>query len=143
MLVVDDANLLLILAQQTNTETRTALEAGEVFTTGSWYWRLARAVGDQHSSGALTESFAALSSQEQESVRAALNDLPVQIGLYSARVLVPVMTALPTPRRLNFLTAEAVATALLLDAVVAVTTESALLAQSCSAVGITARLGTV
>ena len=47
MIVVDDALLLAILAEQQGVAEAfliTAAEAGEVFTTGSWFWRLARVV---------------------------------------------------------------------------------------------------
>lgn len=139
MLVVDDHNLLRVLAGQFEDDDANALEAGEVFTTGSWYWRLARAVRDPASSGQLTRAFAALGDQSQASVRAALADLPAQVGLYGARELVPVMTSLRTPRRVNLLTGEAVATALLLDATIVVATRSDLMAESCQALDIPMR----
>lgn len=141
--MVDDDNLLLILAERAGAEVAEALGVGEVFTTGSWYWRLARAIRDPHSAGVLTRAFSALTTEKQESVRQSLADLPDHIGLYGARELVPVMTSLRTPRRLNLLTAEALATALLLDATITVTTEAELLTESCSALGIAIRHGTV
>lgn len=49
------------------------------------------------------------------------------------------MTSLHTPRRLNLLAAEALATAILLDATIAVTTESDLLSEACSALGVPIR----
>lgn len=138
MLVVDDHNLLRVLAGQFENDDADALEAGAVFTTGSWYWRLARAVRGPASSGQLTRAFATLGDQSQDAVRAALADLPAQVGLYGARELVPVMTSLRTPRRVN-LSGEAVDTALLLDATIVVATRSDLMAESCQALDIPMR----
>ncbi len=56
------------------------------------------------------------------------------IGLLSLRWLVPVMSALPG--QLNLLTAEAVASAIVLDGTTAVTTESELLARAAEAAGV-------
>lgn len=139
MLVVDDSLLLLVLAGVGGTQITEAVLAIEVFTTGSWYWRLARAIRDPRSTGALTRAFAALEAPEQDAVRSALGELPGNIGLIGARDLVPVMTSLHTPRRLNLLAAEALATAILLDATIAVTTESDLLSEACSALGVPIR----
>lgn len=55
------------------------------------------------------------------------------------RRLVPIMRRLPG-RRLNFLTTEAVAAALALDAAVRVTTDSPLLNDVCRAVGVDVRV---
>ena len=62
--------------------------------------------------------------------------MPAEIGLVSLRRLVPVMTTLDSGRRLNLLTAEAVASALLLDADLAVTASSPLLDDVCDRLGI-------
>jgi hypothetical protein len=45
VVIVDDALLLALLAQQEGASEAlliTGVEDGEVFTTGAWYWRLAR-----------------------------------------------------------------------------------------------------
>lgn len=60
----------------------------------------------------------------------------VQGGRRPRRGLVPVMSTLEVGRRLNLLTAEAAAAALVLDAAVVVTTESAILVESCTRLGI-------
>ncbi|MDQ6615772.1 MAG: hypothetical protein M3083_13795 [Actinomycetota bacterium] len=70
---------------------------------------------------------------------ASVERLPEQVGLLSLRELVPVMTALDTRRRLNLLTAEAVAVAVVLDATIVVTTESALLTETCRDLGVDLR----
>jgi hypothetical protein len=67
-------------------------------------------------------------------VLAVLTDLPSGIGLVDARTLVPVMAALPG--QLNFLTAEAVAAAIIVDGKIAVTTQSMPLTDAAEAVGI-------
>ena len=70
----------------------------------------------------------------------AIDRLPDQVGLLSLRRLVPIMTVLSaTTGRLNLLTAEAVAAAVVLDATIVVTTESALLTRSCAAAGVQVR----
>lgn len=49
------------------------------------------------------------------------------VGLLSLRILVPVMQALAVSRSLNFLNAEALSAALILDASIAVTVDAPLL----------------
>lgn len=63
--------------------------------------------------GALSRRVDALQSQGRELVLAQLDELPATIGLVSARLLVPVMAKLRTPR-LN-LAAEALATAVVVE----------------------------
>ncbi len=136
MIVFDDALLLAILAEQQGSAEAlliTAAEAGEVFTTGSWFWRLARVVV-RPGQGALSRALAASSADEQRRVHNALDQLPAEIGLLSMRRLVPVMAALPG--QLNLLTAEAVAAAVVLGARIAVSTESPLLTAAASSVDI-------
>ena len=136
MIVVDDALLLAILAEQQGAAEAhliTAAEAGEVFTTGSWFWRLARVVA-RPGQGALSRALAASSEDEQRRVHNSLDQLPAEIGHLSMRRLVPVMTALPG--QLNLLSAEAVAAALVLCARIAVPTASPLLAAAASSVDV-------
>ena len=136
MIVVDDALLLAILAEQQGTAGAlliTAAEAGEVFTTGSWFWRLARVVA-RPGQGALSRALAASSEDEQRRVQNALDQLPPEIGLLSLRRLVPVMAALPG--QLNLITAEAVAAAVVLGARIVVSTASPLLAATANSVGV-------
>ncbi len=136
MLIVDDALLLAILAEQEGVSQAlliTAAEAGEVFTTGSWFWRLARALA-RPGRGALSRALAASSEEEQRRVYSALDQLPAEIGLLSMRRLVPVMAALPG--QLNLLTAEAVAAAVVLGAKIAVSTASPILTAAADSVGV-------
>lgn len=136
MVIVDDALLLAILAEQESVSQAlliTAAETGEVFTTGSWYWRLARALA-RPGQGALSRALVASSEDEQRRVHNALDQLPPEIGLLSIRRLVPVMAALPG--QLNLLTAEAVAAAVVLGAKIAVSTPSPLLTAAAGSVGV-------
>jgi len=139
VLVVDDALLLAVLAETASEDIQGAANDGEVFTTGSWYWRLGRALHDRAFTGALSRPLADLTSPEQARVMAAVERLPPEFGVLSLRELVPVMTTLNVERRLNLLTAEAVASALVLDATIAVTTASVLLAESAGQVGVNVR----
>lgn len=143
MIVIDDALLLVVLAGTASDVLTEAFADRQIVTTGSWYWRLARALHDPDSAGALTRAFNDLPEQRQATVIASVGRLPTEIAAPSLRRLVPVMIALDVGRRLNLLTAEAVATAVVLDASIAVTTQSTLMSQSCERVGIELRVLTV
>ena len=67
-------------------------------------------------------------------------DLPDQIGLLSLCVVVPVMQALTVTRPLNFLNAEALGAALLLDASIAVTVDAPLLRAGATDLSVSYRL---
>ena len=138
-LIVDDAALLAVLAEAAPEDIAEAVGRGEVFTTGCWYWRLSRALGERNARGSLSRLIGALNPQQRESVVASVDRLPPQIGLLSLRDLVPVMTALANGAQLNLLTAEAVAAAVTVGATIHVTTDSALLNQTCARVGVEVR----
>lgn len=127
MIVIDDRLLLAALSGTAPADITTALDRGEVFTTGSWYYRLGRAVTAGSGSGGLSGRFQALEEPVRRRVVGALEELPDQIGLLSLRTLVPVMQALAVSRPLNFLNAEALGAALLLGATIAVTVDAPLL----------------
>jgi hypothetical protein len=112
LIVVDDRLLFAVLAESGEPTVAPFIDAadrGEMFTTGTWYWRLARIVAGP-GRGSLSRTLDALSEAERIRVRLSLEVLPLSIGLLSLRRLVPVMAALPG--QLNLLTAEAVAAAL-------------------------------
>ena len=73
-------------------------------------------------------------------VRGRIARLPDEIGLIGPRTLVPVMAGLNTPRRLTYLSAEAMALAILTDATVAVRTDSPPLREACQALQIDYRV---
>jgi len=127
LIVIDDQLLLATLSDTDPPDIEAAVGRGEVFTTGSWYYRLGRAATAGSGSGALSGRFRALEEPVRRRVVAALEELPPQIGLVSLRTLVPVMQALAVSRPLNFLNAEALGAALLLDATIAVTVDAPLL----------------
>jgi hypothetical protein len=139
VLVVDDAFLFAVLAETAPEDLQAALDQGELFTTGSWYWRLARALHDAGSAGALSRGMDNLTVDQQARVTASVHRLPPQVGLLSLRELVPVMATLQAGRQLNLLTAEAVAVAVVLDASIVVTTDSPLLSDSRARLGIEVR----
>jgi hypothetical protein len=142
VLVVDDALLFAVLAGTATDDLQTALDHNELFTTGSWYWRLSRALHDTASAGALSRAMDDLTAAQQARVVASVERLPNEVGLLNLRDLVPVMSALGAGRHLNLLTAEAVAAAVVLDASLVVTTESALLTDVCTRLGVDLRRAT-
>ena len=138
MIVIDDQLLLALLSDTAPDDMTAAVTNGEVFTTGSWYYRLGRAV--TAGTGALSGRFQALDDSVRQHVLASLEDLPDQIGLLSLRVVVPVMQALAVTRPVNFLNAEALGAALLLDASIAVTVDAPLLRAGASDLSVSYRL---
>lgn len=136
MRLVDDRLLLDLLSGTAGAELSAALAAGEVFTTGSWYYRLARAVSAGSGTGSLSGAFQALDEPERQRVLASLEELPEEIGLLSLRVVVPVIQALPVSGRLNFLSAEAVGAAILLEATITVTVDTSLLRRAATEVAV-------
>jgi hypothetical protein len=79
---------------------------------------------------------ATMSSPAKDQLLAALDDLPPEIVVPGPRVLVPVMGALRLRRRVNHLTAEALATALITGATIRVAIEAPLLRDACTDLGI-------
>jgi len=71
---------------------------------------------------------------DRRRVLAAMASLPASIGILNLRRLVPVMAALPG--QVNILTAEAVASAIVLDASVSVVASSPMLDRSATAAGV-------
>lgn len=130
MRLVDDRLLLDLLSDTADAELSAAFADGEVFTTGSWYYRLARAVSAGSGAGSLSGAFQALNESERQRVLVSMDELPEEIGLLSLRVVVPVIQALPVSGRLNFLSAEAIGAAILLGAVITVTVETPLLREA-------------
>lgn len=136
MIVVDDHHLFAVLARQATPEVAAAAEASQVFTTATWYYRLARAVHDTSFVGALSRRVESLDPQAQEVVRQQIDALPPAIGLISPRLLVPVMAKLAGHDRLNHLAAEALAVAILTEASITVAASSTQLANACGRLGL-------
>ena len=57
MIVIDDQLLLAVLSDTAPDDITAAVARGEVFTTGSWYYRLGRAVSTGTGAGALSGRF--------------------------------------------------------------------------------------
>jgi hypothetical protein len=137
MIVIDDHTLVAVLAHQADPDLQRRLDRNEVFTTGSWYYRLARAVRDRHSAGSLSRRVEALAPEVRREVLASLDSLPPFVGIQSPRVLVPIMAKLSADiRRLNHLNAEALASALVLGADIRVVVAPQLLSSACATLGI-------
>lgn len=137
MIVIDDHTLVAVLAHQADPDLRRQLDRNEVFTTGSWYYRLARAVRDRESSGSLSRRVEDLAPEVRQDVMASLDSLPPYIGIQSPRLLVPIMAKVSADiRRLNHLNAEALASALVLGASIRVVVAPELLRSARSTLGI-------
>jgi hypothetical protein len=68
MLVVDDALLFAVLARIAEPYLQVAVGQGEPFTTGSWYWRLSRALHDSSLTGAPSQAIDDLTAEQQARV---------------------------------------------------------------------------
>jgi hypothetical protein len=134
--VVDDATLLAILIRRASPALVASADGGEVLCTGSWYYRLFRALHDPASAGSLSAIAVYLPVPAKDDLFNMLDDLPPQIIVPGPRLLVPVMGALRVRRRVNFLTAEALATALISGATIRVSAEAPLLREACDDLGI-------
>ena len=132
MLVLDDHHLFVALSGNAPPDVLRALVRSEVFTTASWYYRLARAANDSTFAGALSRRIESLESEGQDLIMNRLGQLPAEIGLLSSRTLVPVMAKLPTVPRLNHLAAEAIASAILVDGGLRVVAASTVLIDACN-----------
>jgi len=97
--VIDDHLLLGVLAGLPSEAIAEEMRADVVYTTGCWYYRLARAVGAGARSGSLARRLGALGAGERERALTSLQVLPQMIGLLSYRTVVPVMAALRIRRR--------------------------------------------
>lgn len=135
MIVVDDHHLFALLAGEAGSELQAELAAAQVFTTSSWYYRLARAAHDGRFIGALSRQIEALDLDGRQLVLDQLDDLPSAIGVLSPRVLVPVMAKL-VGFQLNLLAADAVGTAVILGASLRVIASSQQLKSACEHLGV-------
>ncbi len=106
-IVVDDHVLLDVLAGIESPALHEERGGGVLFTTGSWYYRLSRAVNAWYGERIAVRPTRRVLSSQRDRALAALQALPATIGLLSYRTLVPVMTALRVRRPLNMLNAEA------------------------------------
>jgi hypothetical protein len=140
LIVIDDRLLLDVVVESASPAVEPylrAIESRELYTTSYWYWRLARAIAHPIG-GSLSGPFAGMVEDDRRRVLSAMANLPASIGILNLRRLVPVMAALPG--QVNILTAEAVATAIVLDASVAVVASSPMLDRAAAAAGVSVEL---
>lgn len=129
--VIDDATLLAVLTRRAGPGLLSAAERGEVLTTGSWCYRLHRALHDPESDGSLSAAAADLSLPARQVLFDVLDDLPPEIIVPGPRLVVPVAGALRLRRRVNHLTAEALAVALISQADIRVRIDAKPLRDAC------------
>ena len=108
--VVDDHLLLEILLKREPDELRRP--GAQIFTTGLWYHRLCRAVGNHAVTGALSRTLGRADPVVAASAVRAVTTLPEAIGLLSLRELAwPMARLLEGGVRLNLMSLEALAAA--------------------------------
>lgn len=139
-LVLDDHLLLDLLAEDVRGWLAEAVSQSAVYTTASWYYRVANASEHGSGRGSLSGRITAMAEPARRAVLGRIAHLPEEIGLIGPRTLVPIMAGLQTPRRLNYLSAEALALAVLTEATVAVRTDSPPLRAACQAVHVDYRV---
>lgn len=132
-LVVDDHLLIDLLAGSVRGWLANEAAQSAVYTTGSWYYRVASAAEHGSGRGSLSGRIEALPEPDRQNVQAQIAALPDSIGLIGPRTLVPVMAGLRTPRQLNYLSSEALALALLTESMIVVRTDSPPLREACDA----------
>lgn len=140
-LVIDDHLLIDVLAHNQAQWLRAEMARSAIYTTGSWYYRVASAARRGSGTGSLSGRLAQLDPEQAARARSRIEELPDWIGLLGPRLLVPIMSRLETRRTPNLLTAEALAVALVVDGAIAVTTDAALLRGSAQDLGIEYRIG--
>jgi hypothetical protein len=85
VLLVDHALLFAVLAGTAPENLQAAADRSELFTTGSWYWRLSRALHDPNSAGVLSRALDDLTPEQRVRVIASVRRLP-QRSDFSASV---------------------------------------------------------
>jgi hypothetical protein len=125
--VIDDHLLLDLIAGIASPAAHEAVSNDAVYTTGCWYYRLARAVLDGSGDGALSSRLGLLGREARDEALELIRRLPDEVGLLSLRTVAPVMATLRVRRPLNMLNAKALAVALVAGAELRVAVASNLL----------------
>ena len=136
MIVVDDHTLFRVLARRVDLVLANLIADG-IVTTASWYFRLARALSTGRTDGMLSRQLEALPDAAQAEIRAALDALPAYVEIVNPRTIVPLMATIATITPLNFLTLEALATAIATNADIATATATPLLQNAADQLHIT------
>lgn len=133
-LLVDDQLLSVVLRGRPLPQPLAAYQA--ISTTGHWYVRLCQAaLGRGGQQGVLSQPFTALPPGQREAALLLVMELPEEVGLVSLRELGPVIARLRSRHQLNILGIEALAAAVHLDAVVALSSRSPRLEEALRAEG--------
>jgi hypothetical protein len=109
--LVDDRLLRSVLLEREPARLRRLRRDDQLWTTGTWLYRLCQAVADPLVQGALSGPLTELPPELRTAVAAQLVDLPPEIGLVSLRDLAWSMGELVHRHRLNVLATEALAAA--------------------------------
>lgn len=110
VLLVDDHILLRLLLDDEPADLRP--RGGPLFTTGLWYHRLCRAMGDRSVAGTFSRSLGSADATVAAAAIEALTRLPEPIGCLSLRELAwPMARLLDDGVRLNLMSLEALAAA--------------------------------
>lgn len=136
-IVIDDHLLIDVVAETTTGWLLDQVEQSVIYTTSSWYYRVANAAHRGSGTGTLSRRLAQL----PESVRhERIDDLPDWIGLLGPRLVVPVMATIATRRQPNVLTAEALAVAVITESSLVVSADAPLLRSGAADLGINYRV---
>jgi hypothetical protein len=133
--VVDDSSLRDVLLDDTSRNLRSAIKNREVFTTSTWLYRLCQAIRSTDVVGRLSGPITSLPGELQIPLLAKLAQLPPEIGVLGGRDLAWTMAGLVQTHRLNYLSLEALASAVVLEAplVLSKNVTSPLLVAACRA----------
>ncbi len=139
-LVVDD-HLLLDLLLGAPTDWLLEQSTNEVvYTTGSWYYRVALAAKRGTGTGTISSRIAGLDAASQERIFGLVSRLPEWVGLLDQRLLIPVMANLGTRITPNLLAVDALGVALVTDSTIVVSTDSPLIRRCALELGIPYRV---
>lgn len=140
-MVVDDHLLLRVLLGDEPSDLRRA--GGRLVTTGLWYHRLCRALGDTTVVGSMSRVLGGVDDRAARTAVESVVDLPDWIELVSLRALGwPMADLVAHGAQVNLLSLEALAAARHLDAAICLATadENPPLVQAARAYGIDVRM---
>lgn len=136
-IVIDDHLLIDVLAETASGWLRDHVEHSVIYTTSSWYSRVANAAHRGTGDGTLSRR---LSQLPDDFRRERIDNLPDWVGLLGPRMVVPVMASIITRRRPNVLTAEALAVAVVTESWLVVSTDSKLMRDGAGDLGVEYRV---
>lgn len=122
-LLLDDRLLLAVLLHDESRALAALTRRRSIFTTGLWYYRLCHAIRSEVVTGALSGPFASAEPAIRARAASALVQLPDGVALLSLRDLAPTMAELVERHRLNAMSLEALASAVVLGADIALAVE--------------------